>query len=279
MVSGADEGTTPPLVVVTGAAGHVGQLTSQALAGRYRLRLIDLHWPAEEQRDAGEGIERLALDLTEGNAWRTAIESAHAVVHLAGNAHPEIEARTAVEGGAMLAAGLAAAASVSTHLKRIVFASSIHTMGLYHREAKYPIRQHWPPRPCCEYGAAKVFSENILQLLAERSPVSVVCLRLGLTGYAPESKGYASQWLGPGDYAQLLHASLTVPMRYGTYLGVSAGASRKWDLAETIRDLGFHPSDPTPAPVPAKTGDNQGPPHCLMFRPATPPPSPDHAED
>jgi nucleoside-diphosphate-sugar epimerase len=279
MVSGTDEGTTPPLVVVTGAAGHVGQLTSQALAGRYRVRLIDLQWPAEEQPDAGDGIERLALDLTERDAWKAAIESAHAVVHLAGNAHPEIDARTAIEGGAMLAAGLAAAASDSDHLKRIVFASSIHTMGLYHREAKYPIRQHWPPRPCCEYGAAKVFSENILQLLAERTSVSVVCLRLGLTGYAPESTGYASQWLGPGDYAQLLHASLTVPMRYGTYLGVSAGASRKWDLTETIRDLEFHPSDPTPAPVPSKTGKNQGPAHCLMFRPATLPPSPDHPED
>jgi hypothetical protein len=276
MVSGAAEGT-PPLVVVTGAAGHVGQLTSQALAGRYRLRLIDLRWPMRDARDAVDGVERLSLDLTEPGAWESAIESAQAVVHLAGNAYPEIDARAAVEGGAMLVAGLAAAAPGSAHLKRIVFASSIHTMGLYHREAQYPIRQHWPSRPCCEYGAAKVFSENLLEILTERTPVSVVCLRLGLTGYAPANTGYASQWLGPGDYAQLLHASLKAPMRYGTYLGVSAGASRKWDLTETIRDLDFHPSDPTPAPP--KSADNHGPSHCLMFRPATLPPSPDHAED
>lgn len=277
MVSGAEAGTTPPLVVVTGAAGHVGQLTSRALAGRYRLRLIDLGWPMGDSRGAVDGIERLTLDLTEPGAWDAAIESAQAVVHLAGNAYPEIDARAAVEGGAMLAAGLAAAAPGSAHLKRIVFASSIHTMGLYHREAQYPIRQHWPSRPCCEYGAAKVFSENLLEILTERTPVSVVCLRLGLTGYAPANTGYASQWLGPGDYAQLLHASLNAPMRYGTYVGVSAGASRKWDLTETIRDLDFHPSDPTP--IPSKTAENQGPSYCLMFRPATRPPSPDHAED
>lgn len=279
MVSGAEEGSTPPLVVVTGAAGHVGQLTSQALAGRYRLRLIDLGWPMGDSRDAADGIERLALDLTKPGAWDAAIESAQAVVHLAGNAYPEIDARAAVEGGAMLAAGLAAAAPGSAHLKRIVFASSIHTMGLYHREARYPIRQHWPSRPCCEYGAAKVFSENLLEILTQRTPVSVVCLRLGLTGYAPATTGYASQWLGPGDYTQLLHASLKAPMRYGTYLGVSAGAAQKWDLTETIRDLDFHPSDTTPTPIPSKTPENQGPPHCLMFRPATLPPSPDHAED
>ncbi|WP_461162886.1 NAD-dependent epimerase/dehydratase family protein [Arthrobacter sp. R4-81] len=278
MVSGADEGTRRPLVVVTGAAGHVGQLTSQALAGRYRLRLIDRDWPIRDSQDVEDGSERLALDLTERDAWDAAIESVDAVVHLAGNAYPEIEARTAVEGGAMLTAGLAAAAAGSG-VKRIVFASSIHTMGLYHREAQYPIRQHWPPRPCCEYGAAKVFSENLLEILTERTPVSVVSLRLGLTGYAPETTGYASQWLGPGDYAQLLRASLTAPMRYGTYVGVSAAAAQKWDLTETIRGLGFRPSDPTPAPVASKTGENQGHQHCLMFRPPTLPPSPDHAED
>jgi nucleoside-diphosphate-sugar epimerase len=276
MVAGAEEGATPPLIVVTGAAGHVGELTSQALAGRYRLRLVDLQWPAEVRRDDVDGVERLALDLRERGAWDAAIESADAVVHLAGNAHPEIEARTAVEGVAMLAAGLAAAAADSG-VKRIVFASSIHTMGLYHREARYPIRQHWPSRPCCEYGAAKVFSENLLEILTQRTPVSVVCLRLGLTGYAPATTGYASQWLGPGDYAQLLLASLTVPMRYGTYLGVSAGAAQKWDLTETIRDLGFSPTDPTP--VPSKTGENQGHQYCLMFGPPALPPSPDDAED
>lgn len=274
MVSGAEEGTTPPLVVVTGAAGHVGQLTSQALAGRYRLRLIDLQWPAEERRDDVDGVERLALDLTERGAWDAAIESAQAVVHLAGNAYPEIGARAAVEGGAMLAAGLTAAAQRSAHLKRIVFASSIHTMGLYHREARYPIRQHWPSRPCCEYGAAKVFSENLLEILTERTPISVVCLRLGLTGFYPDT-ALASQWLGPRDYAQLLHASLTFPVKFGTYFGMSAGAASRWDLNETRRVLGFHPGDPTPVPVPSESGEEPEPPHCLMFDP-TLFPTPDH---
>jgi nucleoside-diphosphate-sugar epimerase len=277
MDSSAHDETTRPLVVVTGAAGHVGALTSQAIAGRYRLRLIDLGWPVGDSRDAGDGMERLSLDLSRRSAWDSALESASAVVHLAGNAHPEIDARTAFEGGAMLTAHLAAAA-VGSGVKRIVFASSIHTMGLYHREAHYPISQQWPARPCCEYGAGKLFSENLLQILAERTHISVVCLRLGLTGYRPETAGFASQWLGPTDYAQLLHASLTVPTKYATYLGMSAGAAQKWDLTETIRDLGFDPSDTTPAPTP-KPGENPEPPHCLMFDPAALPPSRDHSED
>jgi hypothetical protein len=215
------------------------------------------------------------LDLSDRQAWDHAIASAHAVVHLAGHPYPGIDARTAVEGGAMITAQLAAAAEGSG-LKRIVFASSIHTMGLYHRHAQYPIRQQWPPRPCCEYGAAKVFSENLLEILTERTPISVVCLRLGLTGFYPDTAGLASQWLGDGDYAQLLHASLTVPVRYGTYLGMSAGAASRWDLSETTRDLGFQPSDPVPVPEPVPaSGPGPAADHCLMFNPTTLP-APDH---
>jgi uronate dehydrogenase len=252
--------------VVTGASGHVGKLTSRALAGRYRLRLVDLDWTGMDEREAGDDVERLTLDLTETGSWDTALRSADFVVHLAGHPYPGIDARTAVEGGAMLAAGLAAAASNSSQVKRIVFASSIHTMGLYHRWGHYPIRQQWQPRPCCEYGAAKVFSENILELLTERTPISVVCLRLGLTGFPATTPNFASQWLGPEDYARLLHASLTAGIKYGAYFGLSLGAADRWDLSETIRDLGFESTDAAPLTDP---GSNHGPEpaaeHCLMF--------------
>lgn len=268
MDSRPDERTPRPLVAVTGAAGTVGRLTSQGLAGRYRLRLIDLEWPAGEPRVAEDGTERLALDLSHRSAWDQAIDAAHAVVHLAGHPYPGIDARTAVESGAMLTSQLAAAAAGSD-LKRIVFASSIHTMGLHHRHGHYPISQQWAPRPCCEYGAAKVFSENLLEILTERTPISVVCLRLGLLGYAPSTADLASQWLGPGDYARLLTAALTVPVHYGAYLGMSAGAADRWDLTETIRDLGFNPSDPTPDPERLPDAGKEPPAtHCLMFNPS-----------
>ena len=271
--------TPHPLVVVTGAAGKVGRLTSQALAGHYRLRLIDREWPGEELREAEDRTERLALDLSHRSAWDEAIESAHAVVHLAGNAHPEIDAKTAFEGGAMLTAHLAAAAAGSD-LKRIVFASSIHTMGLHHRHGHYPVSQQWGTRPCCEYGAAKVFSENLLEILTERTPISVVCLRLGLVGFPPGTADLASQWLGPRDYAQLLQAALTVPVHYGAYLGMSAGAADRWDLTETIRDLGFNSSDTAPDPQPLPdAGEGRPATHCLMFNPATLPPPTDRTED
>lgn len=281
MVSGANEGAPRPLVVVTGAAGHVGKLTSRALVGRYRLRLIDLNWTEGDALEAGDDVERITLDLTESGSWDAALESAHCVVHLAGHPYPGIDARTAVEGGAMLSAGLAAAASRSDQLKRIVFASSIHTMGLYHRRGQYPIRRDWPPRPCCEYGAAKVFSENLFELLTERTPITVVCLRLGLTGFPPSTPNFASQWLGPEDYARLLHASLTVPIRYGAYFGLSSGALDRWDLSETIRDLGFESTDPAPILDPVSSNEPEpAAEHCLMFsRKPTPARKPNPAED
>lgn len=184
-----------PLVAVTGAAGRVGRLTARALAGRYRLRLVDLDWPdnvAEDPLDPEvDDAERVSTDLRDPDAWDQVITSADLLVHLAAQPSPEIRVREAVEDVAMPTAHLVAAAERS-RLRRIVFASSIHAMGLYDRHALHPVDPTWPTRPCCEYGAVKVLSENLLGLLAERVPISVVCLRLGLTGMLPTNAYSAS---------------------------------------------------------------------------------------
>src|ERR1700709_1806185 len=164
------------LVVVTGAAGRVGRLTVQALAGIYRLRLVDLHWPAEADGAAPEvaaaRMDRVTADVRQPEVWPDLLAGADSVIHLAGTRRPEIGAREAVEDVAMATAHLAAVTAESG-LRRIVYASSIHAMGLYQRFGNHPIDPAWPPRPCCEYGSAKVLCENLLSLVVQRSAVSV----------------------------------------------------------------------------------------------------------
>ncbi len=254
-----------PLVAVTGAAGRVGRITARALSGRYRLRLIDLDWPesvAEDPLDPSvDDAERIAADLREPQACAAAVESVDLLVHLAGQPSPQIGVREAIEDVAMPTANLAAAVRDSA-VSRVVFASSIHTMGLYDRHRRHPIDPSWPTRPCCEYGSAKVLSENLLGLLTERTSTSVVCLRLGLTGSLPPTAYAMSQWLGDDDYADLLQRALTADVTFGAYFGVSAKARARWDVSNGEADLGYVPTQVPPEPEGPDAEQDSG--NCLM---------------
>lgn len=258
-----------PLVAVTGAAGRVGRLTASALAGRYRLRLVDLEWPDSVADDPltpeVDDAERVSADLRDQDAWVRVLEGVDLVVHLAAQPSPQIGIREAVEDVAMPTAQLVAAAERSG-VQRIVFASSIHAMGLYDRHALHPIDPTWPPRPCCDYGAAKVLSENLLGLLAERAPVSVVCLRLGLTGALPPDDYAAGQWLGDRDYAELVRGALVAEVKFGAYFGVSVRGQDRWNTAYGLTDLGYAPTDVPPDSAAGQSaGDDES--HCLMRPP------------
>ena len=254
-----------PLVAVTGAAGRVGRITATALAGRYRLRLIDLDWPESPADDpldpAVDAAERVACDLRDPDACAEVLHSVDLLVHLAAQPSPQIEVREAVEDVAMPTAHLVDAA-LRSNLQRIVFASSIHAMGLYQRHGQHPIDPTWPTSPCCEYGTAKVFSENLLGLLVERTPISAIALRLGLTGKLPDSDYEAGQWLGDDDFGRLLRGALTTDVRFGAYFGVSVLAQGNWDVTRNEQDLGYVPEDvPPPPPHPDQQQES---PICLM---------------
>ncbi|MBA3529041.1 MAG: NAD(P)-dependent oxidoreductase [Propionibacteriaceae bacterium] len=259
--AGSQDDTALPLVAITGAGGRVGGLSIEALAGRYRLRLIDLDWPDGSDDVAVPSAERVACDLRDPDACVAAVDSVDMLVHLAAQPSPQIGVRVAIEDVAMPTANLVAAAG-SSKMGRMVFASSIHTMGLYDRADTVPIRSEWPTRPCCEYGTAKVFSENLLRLLTERSNISVICLRLGLTGALPTTPHAVSQWLGSDDYAHLLRRSLTAEVVYGTYFGVSAPATSRWDLSTAEADLGYRALEVPPPPEEPDPDAPSG--NCLM---------------
>ena len=262
-----------PLVVITGSEGRVGRLTVQALTGRYRLRLVDLHWATTtapdtaaaaadgDRSEQGGSVERVTADVRDHDVWPGLLAGADTVIHLAADPSPQVPARVAVEDVAMATVHLAAAA-VRMRLRRIVYASSVHAMGRYLSSGDHPVDPRWPPSPCCEYGAAKVFSEHLLALLVERSTVSVVSLRLGLTGTLPSNGFQASHWLGDDDCRQLMRCAVTADVSCGSYFGMSDGSRGVWDLSPTTADLGYLPRQlppPTPAePQPQPVG------RCLM---------------
>jgi NAD dependent epimerase/dehydratase family len=263
-----------PLLLVTGAAGVVGSIAVAGLRDHYRLRLVDREWSRQpDSRLAGDQVERVTADLNSADVCADMLADVSMVLHLAGNPSPDIDASTAVAETATVSATLADAVARST-VQRLIYASSIHTLGLYLRDLYVrdlseggltsPIAVDWPPRPCCEYGAAKLLGEQVLGLLALRAICPVVSLRLGLVGHTPTSVEDARRWLGERDFQSLIRAALAAN-HSGTYLAVSTAAADQWDLTATTKAFGYQPQDLPPRP-PAPRHEDCSTTRCLMGR-------------
>ena len=156
-------------VLITGANGTVGSAILDRLGGReeYEFTLLD----AEEHPDR----ETIVADITDIEAIRPHFEGHDAVVHLA--AAVDLSGswgtilRNNVEGTFNV---LQAAAEAG--VEKFLFASSIHTVGMYEIELApeiydpaydLEITHETPVRPDSFYGLSKVFGEAAGRLFVE----------------------------------------------------------------------------------------------------------------
>lgn len=219
-------------VLVTGAAGGVGQLLTPRLAQERELVLTD--------RVAAPGM--VAGDLTDPGFLAGLLHGIDAVVHLAGDPDPDHDwSRLRVSNADLVAAVLETA--VAAGVTRVVLASSAHAMAGYVDAGRTPVREDWPPSPCCQYGATKVFAEALGRAYAYQWGLRVVCLRLGGVAERPAARSWLPGWLSPGDLARLVSAALRADVAFGTYHGMSANTGSDWDLSRARADLGYVPVD------------------------------------
>jgi nucleoside-diphosphate-sugar epimerase len=215
------------MLIVTGGLGRVAAVLRPALPPD--TRLIDL-------RSGGE-----QLDLSDPRQAAEAVRGADAVLHLAAVPSPGQDWRTVYWGNVAVTEVLLRACG--GRVPRIVLASSVHAMGMYHRPDRELISPEWTPWPCCAYGVSKAAVEKLGRRHAERYHVSVICLRLGSTGYPLVEQRYANMWLSDQDARQLVLAALTADVQFGVYFGVSANTPARWDISNARAELGYRPVD------------------------------------
>ncbi|HTF06721.1 MAG TPA: NAD(P)-dependent oxidoreductase [Asanoa sp.] len=224
-------------VLITGAAGGVGQQLVPALAGEHQLRLTDV-------RPLPTGS--LTGNLTEPGLAERLCDGVDAVVHLAGNPQPS-NGWDQLRGPNLDAVTRILDAAAKTGVRRVVLASSVHAMGGYHplasRPAPVPIRDDWPGHPCCRYGATKLFAEAAGRVYADSGAMSVVCLRLGGCRPAPPTRAWFDAWLGQTDLAQAVRRALRAEVAFGSYTITSANRSGVFDIGAAERDLGYLPTE------------------------------------
>jgi uronate dehydrogenase len=224
-------------VLITGAAGSVGSLLREGLAGRYeRLRLHDLVAPATTP---GPGEEWLTGDLGDPGHARQVVQDMDVLVHLAGVAR-EADWALLLRHNVQMPTVLFEAAR-DAGVQRIVFASSHHVIGMHGREAA--LDADAPLRPDSRYGVTKAFGEALCRLMHDKHGLQTVCVRIGACRPEPQTQRHLMAWLSPGDCVGLFARCIeSTAAGHHVFYGVSANAGRRWDDAAAAV-LGFVPAD------------------------------------
>ena len=242
-------------VLVTGMAGQIGGIIRRELSERYELRGID-------QVDV-ESVPMTVADIANLNDILPAFEGIDAVVHLGADPSPRASWESVLSSNIIGTRNVYEAARLS-EVKRIVFASSNHTVGNYPlRQDPYKavydgrlgeVRRPIVPlttdllRPDSYYGVSKAFGESLGSYFHDEYGISVICLRIGwvMTPDDPTfSPAALSLWLSHRDAAQLIRKSIDAPPSVGFAVvnGESDNSLSIWDIETTRQVLGYEPED------------------------------------
>jgi len=227
-------------IIITGASGNIGTKLSVALRGKYDLTLLD------RRISVIEDIIQVDLSHYRRN-WINYFKGVHTVIHLAANSHVEAIWSELVPDNIDCVLNVCKA-SVVNGVKRMIFASSNHTMGGYRDEDIRMITADMEPRPDCDYGASKLIGERIMRFYSSLCSVSVICLRIGSVypgSEMPDSGAddwCKSLWLSNSDMVQIFERSIEAEdIGFEILYAMSKYGIRQWDLERTMDVLDYQP--------------------------------------
>ena len=244
-------------IVVTGIAGTIGTLVARDLSRDHEVVGLDL-------RPSGEFQTHL-VDLADGDALPALFRGTDVAIHLAAEPRhgPEIGWDVLMPRNVVPTANVFQAAHESG-VRRVVFASSMHVMGLYELDEPYlsiaggryngidPERvplviADMPPRPDGRYAVTKLFGESLGRYYAEAEGMEVVCARIGTVGRddrpGTDARSYVS-WLSHRDAAAFFRACAERPgLRYEILFAASANRWKVYDTPRAWRVLSSTPAD------------------------------------
>jgi nucleoside-diphosphate-sugar epimerase len=232
-------------VLITGAAGMIGQVLMSRLADTYELGGLDIR-PAE-------GID--TVSVADFGGLLTSFGGVDVVVHLGAMVSPDSSWDDVLEYNIIGTRNVYEAAKVQG-VQRVVFASSHQSMRLYENDEPYvsvlagrispqsvpPITIDMPFRPSGFYGASKAFGEILGRVYAEHYGLSVLCIRIVQVN--KENRPHGPRWFSHDDVEQMVRCCIEAKdIKFGVYYGVSGNSHAVWDLSNSQRDLGYRPKD------------------------------------
>jgi uronate dehydrogenase len=223
-------------IALSGAGGQVGTVLRKALLARG----VDLRSAGGTKPLAPlvDGEDVMHGDLRDPAVVDRLLNGVEVLIHMAGTSVerplPEIiennlRALVEVYEGAL-----------RQGVKRVVFASSNHAIGMYPTTEKLTL--DCAPRPDGFYGLSKVWGEALARLYWDKHGIESVCVRIGSCVERPTEPRHLSTWFGHEDLLHFVDRCIHAPdVGFLVIWGVSANTRGWWDNRGAER-LGYHPT-------------------------------------
>jgi len=223
-------------LLFTGAAGGLGRRLRPHLQQFADIvRLADL----ADLGPAGPGEEVVQCDLADRDAVLRMCEGVDAILHF-GGVSTEVEFDPIMQANILGMANLYEAVH-KLGIRRVIFASSNHTMGMY--KTTDLVDATMPPRADGYYGLSKVFGESLSRYYWDRFGIETVCIRIGYCFPEASNHRQLATWLSLDDMVELLRRALLTPrVGHTITFGISDNDGKWWD-DRAARFLGYKPKD------------------------------------
>ncbi|MGB0798824.1 MAG: NAD-dependent epimerase/dehydratase family protein [Planktomarina sp.] len=223
-------------LVLTGAAGRLGGYLREPLAAMCDELITT---------DIADGIDDLApnetyvkADLGKLDEVTPLLEGADMVVHF-GAIGDEAPWDQILHSNLIGSFNIWEAARIQG-VRRVVYASSIHAVGLHRISDNIGVDA--PHNPDSYYGLAKCFAEDCAKLYFNKEGIEAVCMRIYSCAAANGLRSLQA-WLSVADLIRLVQASITTPVvDFTVVYGVSNNTRAALDNSGAAH-LGYRPQD------------------------------------
>jgi uronate dehydrogenase len=223
-------------LVLTGAAGRLGSYLREPLT-----KLCDELVSTDLVDDLGKlypGESYVKADLTNLDAMIDLLKDADMVVHF--GAIGDEAAWDDILQSNIIGAYNVWEAAYRNGVKRVVYASSVHAVGMHLKTDTIGLDA--PHRPDTYYGLAKCFCEDLASLYWDKRGVESVCMRIFSCAQATNARSIGT-WLSYDDLIHMVERSIDSPVvGFTVVYGISNNDRAVVDNSKAGH-LGYRPKD------------------------------------
>ena len=223
-------------IVLTGACGRLGSYLRKPLSNLCRnLISTDINNDISSLYDNEKFIN---ADLSKFEEINSVIEGANMICHF--GAIVDEKKFSDLLGPNFIGSYNVWESAKQNKVKRIIYASSIHAVGMYSNSVK--LTPFVPHRPDTYYGLSKCFSEDLARMYYEKCQIETACLRIASCAPVNTKRGLSS-WLSYDDLVLLVTSAIKAKLvGFSILYGVSNNSRKNIDNTESS-NINFMPKD------------------------------------